>query len=66
MSKCLCKSIKIIWILISMVSILGIIVYFIFMKTRCRNCKCLKNKANKIFDEMGEAIGEITYYLKKK
>ena len=63
--KDVCNLVKIIGILFSIFAVIGVVFYFVFCKFGCKRCACVKNKANKVFNEMGELIGEITYCIKK-
>ena len=60
-----CKVWKIAMSIVLLCTLLAGVIYFVFMNCNQIGCKRIKNKANKVFNEMGELIGEFTYFVKK-
>ena len=60
-----CKLFKIVVSITLMCILLVGIIYFIFKNCNQIKCRRIKNKASKVFNEMGELIGEFNYYVKK-
>ena len=60
-----CKLIKIVSFAILVCTLLAGVIYFLFKNCNQIKCRRIKNKASKVFNEMGELIGEFNYYVKK-
>ena len=56
---------KIVGSVILMCTLLAGIIYFVFINCNKIGCRRIKNKASKVFNDMGEIIGEFTYFVKK-
>lgn len=60
-----CKLIKIMSFAVLACTLLAGVIYFLFKNCNQIKCRRIKNKASKVFNEMGELIGEFNYYVKK-
>ncbi|MCL2313152.1 MAG: hypothetical protein FWC41_11855 [Firmicutes bacterium] len=56
-----CKIIKAVIFLL----LLGVMIGVILTRLKCENGRYLKKKANKVFNEMGEFVGEFTSCFNK-
>jgi len=52
------------FLMIAVLFVVGVSI-LLFSMINCRKCRCIKGKANKVFDDMGELIGEFNFIKKQ-